>query len=220
MQKLTRRRVSMMLLGNLFIGVAVALFRISMLGTDPFTTMNLGVSGVLDMSFGVYQLALNAVLLLIVFLFYKELIGLGTMVNMVGIGFISDFFVYRYLHYVGDLSILGIRIMIMMLAVIIISLGVALYITPELGMAPYDSLAFVIEKVTNHKLPFAYARVMTDITCVVIGFSLGATVGIATIVSTFCTGPFVQYFRKNVAQPILAKESQISASPIPIQKSH
>lgn len=219
MQKLTRRRVSMMLLGNLFIGLAVALLRISMLGTDPFSTMNLGVSGFLDVSFAVYQLGWNAILFVIVLLFYKELIGLGTIVNMVGIGFISDFFVYHFLQYFGDLSALPIRMTMMALAVLVISFGVALYITPELGMAPYDSLAFVIKKVTNNKLSFAYARVITDITCVAVGFSLGATVGIATVISAFCTGPFVQYLRKNVAEPMLTKEAKNLTGKIPAHKT-
>lgn len=48
-------KIIMMLLGNLLLGIAVAILRMSRFGTDPFTCMNLGVSGFLNISFGTYQ---------------------------------------------------------------------------------------------------------------------------------------------------------------------
>lgn len=206
MQKMTWRRINMMLLGNLLIGLAVALLRISMLGTDPFSTINLGISGFLDISFAVYQLGFNVILLAFVFLYYRESIGLGTLVNMVGIGFISDFFVFGYSNFFEDMSMMAVRVIIMMSAVFIASLGVALYIPAGLGMAPYDSLAFVIVKATKNKIAFPAARIMTDVSCVIIGFSFGAIVGVGTVMLAFFTGPFVQFFRKRISEPILAKE--------------
>ena len=46
------KRLLMMLAGNLLIGVGVAFYRMSGFGADPYTCMNLGVSGFLGMSFG------------------------------------------------------------------------------------------------------------------------------------------------------------------------
>lgn len=68
-------KIIMMLLGNLLMGIAVAILRMSRFGTDPFTCMNLGVSGFLNISFGTYQLIVNIILL---YLFYgKEEAALG-----------------------------------------------------------------------------------------------------------------------------------------------
>lgn len=212
LKTITTRRIGMVLLGNLFIGLAVALFRVSALGTDPFTTMNLGLSDLFNLSFGIFQLIINGFLLIITIAFYRQSIGLGTLVNMVSIGFISDFFVNIFTHYFSDLSLLSLRLTLMIFAVFVISLGVALYITPELGMAPYDALAFVVEKLSHNKIPFAVARISTDITCVVIGFSLGATVGIATVISAAFTGPIVQFFRQKVAEPLLSHELETQAT--------
>ncbi|WP_163539814.1 membrane protein [Gracilibacillus sp. YIM 98692] len=218
MNKINWRRFYMMLIGNLFIGIAVTLLRISTLGTDPFSTMNLGVSSFINMSFGLYQLVINIVLLGFIFLYARYSIGLGTLVNMVGIGFISDFLVYSYSLFFDDISLLAIRIIIVAIAVIFASMGVALYITPNLGMAPYDALAFVIEKLSKNKIPFPVARITTDMTCVLIGFSFGAIVGIATVIMAFFTGPFVQFFRKHVAEPMLEKDRPIQVQPIPAHK--
>ncbi len=206
MKAMTWRKFNMVLIGNLFIGIAVALLRISALGTDPFSTLNLGISGFLGISFGVYQLIFNPLLLGVVFIYYRNLIGIGTIVNMVGIGFISDFIVFGYNFFFDDMSILAIRIVMMAVAVIFASLGVALYITPNLGISPYDALAFVVEKVSKNKIPFPIARITTDILCVAIGFSFGAIVGVATIILAFFTGPLIQFFRKYVAEPMLAYE--------------
>ncbi len=215
MDKLKQRRILMMFIGNLFIGIAVALLRISTLGTDPFSTMNLGVSGFLDISFGVYQLLFNILLLGVVFYFAKHTIGYGTLVNMVGIGFVSDFFVHSYgLFFGDDLMLLG-RILMMSTAVLIASIGVALYMTPNLGVAPYDALALVIQKVSKDKISFPIARIMTDVTSVIIGFSFGAVVGVATVVMAFFTGPFVQFFRKRLAEPMLKEKDILKVDPVP-----
>ena len=57
------KRLLMMLAGNLLIGVGVAFYRMSGFGADPYTCMNLGVSGFLGMSFGNWQLLMNIMLL-------------------------------------------------------------------------------------------------------------------------------------------------------------
>lgn len=49
------------------------------------------------------------------------------------------------------------------------SMGVALYMTADMGVAPYDAVAIIIEKATKGKIPFHIARVSSDITVVMIG---------------------------------------------------
>lgn len=201
------KRMLMMVVGNFFIGVAVSLFRLSSFGTDPYTTMNLGISGFINMQFGIYQLIINIFLLGFVWLFGRSHIGSGTVVNMVCIGFIADFFVYLYGNMIDGTLTYSMRISIMLIAVLIAGIAVALYITADLGVAPYDAMALIIAKVTNDKVPFAWARIMTDVTCVVIGFSFGATVGIGTVITAFFTGPIVQFFKVHVAEPMLRSRS-------------
>ena len=60
-------------------------------GVDAFSCMNLGVSGFLRMSFGTWQLLINAVLLLVVWFTIRHCIGPGTVVNMVCVGYTADF---------------------------------------------------------------------------------------------------------------------------------
>lgn len=216
MQRIKWLHVSMVLIGNLLLGFGIALLRISSLGTDPFTTMNLGVGQFLGMSLGFYQLLINIILLVFIFIYAPKYIGFGTLVNMVGLGFISDFLVYIYTIFWDDISILSLRILLMAIAVLIASMGVALYITPNIGMGPYDALGFVVEKLTKNKVSFPVARIITDVTCVLIGFAFGAIVGIATLIMALFLGPFIQFFRKHVAEPLLQKEIKLSGNTVAV----
>ncbi|MEK4670087.1 YczE/YyaS/YitT family protein [Niallia sp. FSL R7-0271] len=208
MKKNLSIRISMMLVGNLMVGFAIALFRITNLGTDPFTTMNLGLSSFTKLSFGFYTLLVNLILVLFALLFVRNQIGLGTIINMIGSGYIADFFVYMYIYSFGSNLSLALKLVILVLAVFVITLGFSIYLTSELGVAPYDTIALIIIKLSNNKIPFAAARVMTDLTCVIVGFSFGAVVGISTVITAFFTGPLVQFFKKRVYTMLIEKEQK------------
>ena len=85
-----------MLIGILLIGMCVASYRISGFGVDAFSCMNLGISGFLKMSFGNWQLIMNAVLLIIVWFTVRNCIGPGTIVNMVLVGYTADFLCWLF----------------------------------------------------------------------------------------------------------------------------
>jgi len=218
MHAFNSRRISMMLIGNLCIGIAVSLFRLSSFGTDPFTTMNLGVSGFLHTSLGVYQLLLNIILLVIVFIFVRQTIGVGTIVNMVGIGFVADFFVSSYHALFGSPTLLIVKCTFLLIALIFVGIGVSLYMTSDLGIAPYDAMPLVIQKLSHNKIPFVYARMMCDVTCVAIGFSFGAIIGVATVITAFCTGPLVQFFQKRLAEPLLQNNKPVQPVSVDLTK--
>lgn len=207
MKQKSIRPFLMMIGGILLVGFAVSLFRLTGYGTDPFTTMNLGVSGFLGVPFGLYQLCVNLVLFGIIWKFSRHNIGLGTIINMVFIGFIADFFVQIYNSSIDGSLPLYINIGILLIAVTVSCIGVSLYMTAELGIAPYDTVAILLQKMTKNKIPFLYARMITDGLCVFIGFSFGAIVGISTLITAALTGPLIQFFNTHLSEPILHSQA-------------
>lgn len=201
----------MMIFGNLFMGIAVAILRMSRFGTDPFTCMNLGVSSFLNISFGTYQLAVNVVIFLFVLWKGRHCIGLGTIVNMAGIGYVADFGVFVLTKILGNAQILplAMRIFMMILAVILCSFAAAMYMEVDMGIAPYDAFGVIIEESTNGKIPFKAARVVTDVICVVIGFSFGSIIGVATLITAFCMGPLIGWFRGTCMEKLIIKYSNL-----------
>ena len=154
------KRTGGMVLGILFIGLCVSFLRLSQFGVDPFSAMNLGISGFIGWSFGTWQLLVNAIILVVVFFQARSCIGLGTIINMVFVGYIADFICYVANDVVQIQMNLPLRILALLLAQLMASMGVALYMVADMGIAPYDSVAIIIEKLTHQKIPFHKARIL------------------------------------------------------------
>ena len=206
----TGMRAAFMLLGILLIGICVTCYRLSDFGVDPFSGMNLGISGFIGWSFGNWQLVANILILVVVFFTVRHLIGPGTVINMVGVGYTADFLCWVVLDVLKVEMTLPLRILALCLGTLFASLGVALYMIADMGLSPYDSVALIIEKLTKGKVPFQFARVASDITVIVIGvaFCLAADnnvwliVGIGTIANALLNGPLIQFFRKRIEKVV------------------
>ncbi|MCI9174455.1 MAG: hypothetical protein HFH49_05820 [Lachnospiraceae bacterium] len=193
----------MMLAGILLIGMCVASYRMSGFGVDPFSCMNLGVSGFVGMSFGTWQLIVNALLLVIVWFTVRSCIGLGTIVNMVFVGYTADFLCWVFLDQIGLTVTMPLRIFLLAVGTLFASLGCACYMAAEMGIAPYDSVAFIVTKYTKDKVSFRAARVLSDLIVIAAGITfcllaknnIWEIVGLGTIVNACCNGPLIQFFR-------------------------
>lgn len=207
------KRCIMMLTGILFISICVGCFRLSAFGVDAFTCMNLGISGYLGMSFGTWQLIMNAGILVVVFFTVRKCIGAGTIVNMVCVGYGADFICWIVQDVFKIHMSLPLRIAALIVGCLFAGLGVAFYMVAEMGIAPYDSVALIIEKATRGKIPFQYARVLSDVTVVVIGVvfclmagnDLWLIIGIGTLCNAFFNGPLIQFFKTHISEPLLKK---------------
>lgn len=201
------KRFLFMLLGNYCIGLASAIFRTADFGTDPFTCMNLGISSHLPISYGTYQMLVNLVLFVPVIILARESFGAGCLVNMLGIGYISDFMVFVF----GKLGLsiesihayIPLRIVLVFVALLILGFGCGVYMECHMGASPYDMIPQIIEDKSKGRFRFKWARVMDDMICLTIGFLTGARVQFATIIVAFGTGPLFAFFREKVAKRIV-----------------
>ncbi len=204
------KRSLMMVTGILFIGICVGAYRLSAFGVDAFTCMNLGISGFLGMSFGAWQLLMNAAILAVVFLKARKCIGAGTIVNMVGVGYLADFICWLFR---GVEMTLPMRIGALALGSVFAGLGVAFYMVAEMGVAPYDSVAIMLENASKGRIPFQRARVLSDVAVVIVGVvfcllsggELRLIIGIGPICNALFNGPLIQFFKTHAAEPIMSR---------------
>ena len=77
-----------------------------------------------------------------------------------------------------------------MLGVLIIGIGSGIYIKPRLGAGPRDSLMLALTRRTGWRV--AVMRTVIELSALAIGFLLGGTVGIGTLVFGFGIGPAVE----------------------------
>lgn len=127
----------------------------------------------------------------------------GTVVNMIFVGYIADFLCWIFQDQLHIPLGMPLRIVMLGIGMLFASLGAALYMTADMGIAPYDSVAFIIMKLTKDKVSFKAGRVSSDITvmivgvvfCLLAGHSVWTVVGLGTVMNSLCNGPLIQLFR-------------------------
>ena len=142
-------------------------------------------------------------------------IGIATILNLFLLGYLTDFTEKFLVSLFPDPS-LPFRIGALIVGIVVICLAMALYMTANMGVSPYDAVSIVMSKKIKF-IPFKYCRIITDIICVVGGallFVVGGgawedvptIVGVGTVITAFFMGPLVDFFNRKVAQPLLNKK--------------
>lgn len=189
-------RILLAALGVFIMGFGMSVLEKLSFGTDPYTCMNNGISMVSGISLGTAGLLVSAVMLVFVIIFDISSLGLGTIFNMVGFGYSIDLFrfIWSKVGFVGVDGMARYVLLCAMLAVFI--LAVSVYLAADLGSAPYDALPVIISQ--KSRLPFVAVRMCWDILAVAIGFALGSSVGVTTLVCAFLVGPAASIVRRAV----------------------
>ena len=83
-----RRRLVMAVLGTVVCALAVSMNRMANFGVDPFQSLCSGLYRVIPLEQGLTYIALNALMLLAVFVMNRHYIGLGTLLNLFLFGYV------------------------------------------------------------------------------------------------------------------------------------
>lgn len=204
LKKTGMKRIWMTIIGNIFIGLGIAVFRYAALGNDPFTAMNLSLSERVGMSYPTFQVIFNLCVFVIQLIWGRELIGIGTIVNACFLGYIVDFFYKLLLLLPVSAEALWLRVFIVLVGVIIISFGLSLYQTSDVGVAPYDALSLITGKKLP-RIPYFWHRMFDDALAAVASImATGFTnIGLGSVVSAFGLGPFIHFFNKHFSEKLL-----------------
>ena len=199
MSKSNLLKIIGMVLGNTLVGLSNGILRKLDLGMDPFSTFVQGFSLTFNIQFGLIQMLISIIVFSIQFLFVRKTIGIGTLYNVIFMGFTSDFMMWLLRNSsIENLSVYA-KVIIASLPLIVIGIGVAMYFDSNKGVASYDSLALGLANING--LNFATARIITDISCVLIGGFMGSRVGLVTLMTMLVTGQLTQY----IGTPVVRK---------------
>lgn len=192
------RRLIALIGSQMMIGICVAVFKTIGFGTDPCSTFTLGLSARTGISFGTCQFTFNLLLFLPVIFLDLSRIGPGTVANMVGVGYTADICM-RVIgaHLPADGLSMAVRIALFITAMAAFLAAVGFYIAVDLGVAPYDAIPQLIVERTD-KLSSRTIRVLWDLSYLVMGFLLGSTVGLTTVLIGFCLGPAIAFVSDHV----------------------
>ena len=198
------RRLIALLLGVFFMGAGVAVFDQLGFGTDPCSVFNLAVSRLIGWGYGNWFVTMNIILLLIL-LACKELrrIGIGSLANIFLVGYSADFvsWIINSIHPLTG-ETLTVKLIVFVPTMVMFLLAVSLYMVVDLGVSPYDAIPQVLA--ARMKKPFSVVRLFWDVLFLALGYLLGGTVGLVTLVTGFCLGPIYGGIAKRL-QPFFDK---------------
>ena len=185
------KRLILFFMGMTVIQFGVALFLKSDIGSDPFTVFNQGLAFALNTTPGRANIIILVILTCVIFIFGKNYINIGTLVCVFGVGPVIDF-ALSIISYVPIESYnIFVRGLIVVFGCSIIAVGFSILSASNLGVAPNDSVYFIIKDKT--RIQYRWVRITTDICYLIVGYLLGGVVGVGTIIATLLPGPFIQF---------------------------
>ncbi|QMI04358.1 hypothetical protein [Citrobacter sp. RHB25-C09] len=179
------RRLVQLYFGLVLYGVSTAMFVRADLGADPWNVFHLGLAKLLSMQIGVVMILVGALVLLL-WIPLRQRPGLGTLSNVIVIGLAAD----AALMVIPELSSLGVRSVILVMAVIVNALATSMYIGAGFGAGPRDGLMTGIHARTGWSV--RTIRTAIEVTVLLSGWLLGGTLGVGTVLYALAIGPLIQ----------------------------
>jgi uncharacterized protein len=174
------------LIGLWLFGTGEALVIASKLGNSPWSVFAQGVSKHTPLSIGGATLLISFFVLLW-WIPLRELPGLGTVLNAIVIGLSID----ATLALLPHLHSLGVRWVSLLGGIALVGLASGLYLTAALGPGPRDGLMTGLN--ARYGWPLAAVRTAIEVTAVSIGWALGGTVGIGSVLFALLIGHAVSH---------------------------
>ena len=170
--------------GLTLFGLGEGLLVVSHTGASPWTVLAEGISSNVDFSIGTVSFFVSLGVLFLWF-FLNQKPGIGTLLNALIVAVMIDvsiIYIPTPENYIPQL-------LLAILGVLMVGLGSGFYLVSNLGPGPRDGLMTGIQRKTN--FPIAAVRAFLEIVAVSIGWYLGGTVGIGTLLFAFGVGPAV-----------------------------
>ena len=176
-----------LLVGLLTFGLGIALMVEAGMGLGPWEVLNQGVARQLGIEIGTASILLG-IPILALWWPLGERPGIGTVFNVILIGTSTN--VGITLLPTPPEEAIVLRALVMVLGVVVIAIGSAIYLSTDLGAGPRDGLMTGI----HHRFGWSIRRSRTiiELSVLALGWLLGGTVGLGTVVFALAIGPLVQ----------------------------
>lgn len=153
------------------------------MGLAPWDVFHEGFAGVLGWQFG-RALVLTSFLVLLLWIPLRQRPGIGTFLNAVEIGVVADLAIMV----LPEPDSLWVRIPFMLVGVLLVGIGSGYYIGAGLGPGPRDGL---MTGLAARGMRVSRARTSVELSVLLLGWMLGGSVGVGTLVFALSIGPIV-----------------------------
>ncbi len=203
------RRITQLLIGLAMYGISLAMFIRAGLGLDPWDVFHQGVAGKIGWSIGTVVVVVSFLVLLL-WIPLRQMPGFGTLANAVLVGVFADI----GLALIPAFSHLGGQIGMLAGAVVLNGIASACYIGARLGPGTRDGLMTGLARRTGWSVRLS--RTLIEVVVLGVGWLLGGSVGVGTVVYALAIGPLVQLLLPLFTVPVktpLAVPEAVPAAP-------
>ena len=175
-----------LIFGLIIFGFGEGLLILSTTGNSPWSVLAEGISKNSKLSIGAATFLIS-VSVLFLWIFLRQKPGLGTIFNIIIISGMIDVTLYFF----DPPSSNMLKYILAIFSVMLVGIGSGIYLVANLGPGPRDGLMTGLTKISN--LPIALVRAFLEISVVIVGWYLGGTVGLGTLIFAFGIGPCVAF---------------------------
>ena len=170
--------------GLIIFGFGEGLLIISTIGASPWNVLHQGLALNLGLSIGTWAFLISLIVLLLWF-FLDEKIGMGTILNFIIIAIMIDLTIFFF-----EAPVLWVnQFLLCIISVLMVGLGSGIYLIARLGPGPRDGLMTGLQKKTGFSI--ALIRGAIEVLVVSVGWLLGGTIGAGTLLYALGVGPAV-----------------------------
>ena len=175
------KRTTKVMFGLILYSVGLIFSIQANIGLAPWDAFGIGVSNLTGISYGNVSI-LTGLVILVYVVIVKEKIGIGTVLNTILIGVFMD--ILLTLKIIPQMTSFFSGLLMMLAGQVIVSFASYFYISPGMGCGPRDTLMVALGKKFPN-VPIGAIRGIIEGTVLIIGFLLGAKVGIGTVIAVF-----------------------------------
>ena len=187
------RRLVQLYAGLVCYGAGIAFQVRSRLGLDPWDVFHQGIARHLGISLGPVVIAVGA-LVLLAWIPLRQRPGLGTVSNVIVLGLALD----QVLWVLPSPHHLALRVACLVIGIVLVAAATGMYIGADFGPGPRDGLMTGLARRTGWSIRLT--RTAIELTVLAIGWLLGGTVGVGTVLFAITIGPLAQVFLRLFAR--------------------
>ena len=177
--------IAILVLGEFLFGLGDSLLIAAGIGNTPWTVLAQGISNYV----GAWSIgeATFFVSVAVMFLWIpiKEIPGIGTILNAI----IIALTIHVMVPILPEPQTTASSFLMASSGIILVGIGSAMYLTANLGPGPRDGWMTGIQRVSG--IPIGRVRITIEVSVLIVGFALGGTVGLGTVMFALAIGPVV-----------------------------
>ncbi len=179
------RQLFQVIFGTSLIGVGISLNYLANLGLGPWGVFHDGLSKTIGITYG-RTIIITGVAVMLLWIPLKQKPGLGTLIDIFLVGLVADTIIL-YFEFSENIFL---SLMLVLLGIISIGTGTAIYVGADLGVGPRDGIMVGLETLG---IKIGTARNLIELIAFLTGWLLGGLVGYVTILFVIGIGPVVQF---------------------------